>query len=666
MAIQWGIWNFDGAPVSRPLLDAFEPFLHQWGPDANGRYFDDAAGIGLAHRHFHVTHEDFREQQPYICPTTGNVLTWDGRLDNREQLMRELDLRSSSLQTVRRGSWNPGAISTSPFPRLVITGQSGGNSLARAGWRIVTDGQPTDVELVAAAFARWGREAFARLEGDWTAVLWQPSAKTLWFAKDVIGPRRLHYLKTNRYIVWAPTWQCLRWLVEDGMLPGATLTPDRDYIAAQCVAIPAVDSSLYREIRQPRPAHTTKISQTGEIDIEITRPAPVYNPDRTLIFPQACRLMRRAMTMSVLRRMRSAFPILFELSGGADSSTLVGIAHWLKRQGKLQQDLHTFTFEGPEGAWSQDGRYSRHMEEFIGRRGYHLRQHGMRTDLANARVDDASPNMDLLRTETERKALEHGVSIRGRLAWVWQAAFAEARQRVSSRVLISGVGGDELMGGVQQVETSLWQEWPVMSMGEWAHSLLQWSILKQTTIYVHLWKLFCYGLLPLRASATIHRQTQNRVRALAATLVNCPQLSLAMVARAFRAEIEPWSPLASQGRDEWALQTTVAHKNSPLHLSCVLKTFPYLDAGWVGCRETTLPAHFLQTAYRRRFLLREASPDWTPIVIRYRRSKDLGTVGSRRQADRLGLRVIEKEHVADVRSRLMAEELQAAIQERRA
>ena len=87
MSVQAGIWNFDGRPVDRKLLaDISESLKHQ-GPDGESCHVDGP--VALLYRPFHTTAESRREKQPYFSHR-GFVLTWDGRLDNRDELIAEL------------------------------------------------------------------------------------------------------------------------------------------------------------------------------------------------------------------------------------------------------------------------------------------------------------------------------------------------------------------------------------------------------------------------------------------------------------------------------------------------------------------------------------------------------------------------------------------------
>ena len=91
MSVQAGIWNFDGQPVDPKLLENLSESLRQQGPDGESIYVKDS--VALLYRPFHTTVESRREKQPYTS-CRGFIVTWDGRLDNREVLDRRLAQRS--------------------------------------------------------------------------------------------------------------------------------------------------------------------------------------------------------------------------------------------------------------------------------------------------------------------------------------------------------------------------------------------------------------------------------------------------------------------------------------------------------------------------------------------------------------------------------------------
>src|SRR5437879_4863871 len=109
MSVQFGRWNFDGQPCASDYIERVSATLAPHGPDSNEAY--SKGGVKILYRAFYTTKESRREAQPHITPS-GAVITWDGRLDNRAELISELR-----------------------------------DSVAIA---------PTDVAIVAGAFERWG------------------------------------------------------------------------------------------------------------------------------------------------------------------------------------------------------------------------------------------------------------------------------------------------------------------------------------------------------------------------------------------------------------------------------------------------------------------------------------------------------------------------------
>src|SRR5256886_1597673 len=156
MSVQFGKWNFDGQPVAPEYVKRVSATLAPYGPDSEEHYSKD--GVSILYRAFHTTKESHLEILPHISPS-GAVITWDGRLDNRKELISELR-----------------------------------NSLMA---------DHTDVALVAAAYERWDENCFGKLLGDWALSIWNPKERSLLLAKDPIGTRHLYYWIGSEQITWS-------------------------------------------------------------------------------------------------------------------------------------------------------------------------------------------------------------------------------------------------------------------------------------------------------------------------------------------------------------------------------------------------------------------------------------------------------------------------------
>src|SRR5437016_6299121 len=140
MSVQFGRWNFEGEGPNPEYIERVSATLAPYGPDSNEEY--SQVGVKILYRAFHTTKESRRETQPHIT-SSGVVITWDGRLENRAEMIGQL------RESLTIGS--------------------------------------TDVAIVAAAYEKWGTYFFAKLNGDWALSIWNPINRSLVLAKDPIG-----------------------------------------------------------------------------------------------------------------------------------------------------------------------------------------------------------------------------------------------------------------------------------------------------------------------------------------------------------------------------------------------------------------------------------------------------------------------------------------------
>src|SRR6266481_2289571 len=87
MSVQFGSWNFEGQPPNPDYIEKVSAALAPYGPDSNEAF--SKGGVKILYRAFHTTKESHREIQPHISGS-GAVIAWDGRLDNRAELISEL------------------------------------------------------------------------------------------------------------------------------------------------------------------------------------------------------------------------------------------------------------------------------------------------------------------------------------------------------------------------------------------------------------------------------------------------------------------------------------------------------------------------------------------------------------------------------------------------
>jgi asparagine synthase (glutamine-hydrolysing) len=378
MSVLFGRWNVDGQTVGQEYDDTVAKLLAPYGPDRAAAY--GKGPILIRYHGFDTTKPSPSEGQPHTL-SSGAVLTWDGRLDNREELSRKL------------GS---------------------GPALSRS-----------DLSIVAEAYERYGLACLQDLVGDWALSVWNSVDRSVLLARDFVGTRPLFYSRRAKCVTWSSVLDPLVSLPEDA------LKLDEEYLAGWFSSYPAAHLTPYVGIYSVPPSSYVLLREKTTDVKEYWR----LDPSRTLRYSSDHEYeehFRSVLTESVRRRLRSSAPILAELSGGMDSSSIVCVADRLFVAGASNgYRLHTVSyFDDAETTWDERP-YVTHVEERRGCTGTHIevrRDQILSRDYPNSSLS-ASPRSTLRPTAAFRK-------------------LTACLAATGSRVILSGIGGDEALGGV--------------------------------------------------------------------------------------------------------------------------------------------------------------------------------------------------------------------------
>jgi asparagine synthase (glutamine-hydrolysing) len=244
---------------------------------------------------------------------------WDGRLDNREELKRELGL---SVRT------------------------------------------PTDVALVTHVYRRWGINGIARLAGDFALALWDGDG-TLRLARDCAGTRPLYYTLRRGQVLWSSSLREVLDAVGDTAI-------DDDYLASFVAGRPLAGSTPYVGIHAVKPAHVVSIAGGRALEqrfwsIESTRDIR-YGSDEEYE-RHFLELFREA----VRCRLHGEATVCAHLSGGLDSSSIVCVAdRVLREEGRPPTDLQTVSYVFDEATSADERTWIRAVEAHRGIEGWHI------------------------------------------------------------------------------------------------------------------------------------------------------------------------------------------------------------------------------------------------------------------------------------------------------
>ncbi len=425
MSVQFGKCNFDGKPVDPDDLEEVRPVLAPFGPDGEGFICKD--NFEILYRAFHTTKESRREQQPYIS-VSGAVITWDGRLDNREELIGQL-----------------------------------ASELSR---------ECTDVEIVAALYERWGTTALGKLIGDWALSVWNPKDGSLILAKDVVGTRHLYYSVEKDQVAWCTILDPLV------LFAGHAFKLEEEYIAGWLAFFPAAHLTPYVGIHSVPPSSFVRLAREQQRVSQYWD----FKPDSRIRYRSDVEYeehFRAVFAQSVRRRLRSDSPILAELSGGMDSSSIVCMADLLLTRGDAHAPrLDTVSYyDDSEPSWNERPYFTK-VEEKRGRSGCHI-------DLALC---------DPLSEELERSGFAATPASDG-CDSKFQRAFSDCVQSQNYRLVLSGFGGDEVTGGVPTPTPELEDLIARAQIRRLARQLMRWALDKRKP-WFHLFLDALRGFFP--------------------------------------------------------------------------------------------------------------------------------------------------------------------------
>lgn len=416
MSVQFGRWNFGGRPSEQVYLDQARRMLAPYGPDGGGLHSD--RGVDIIYRALNTTKESRLEQQPRQLPS-GAVLTWDGRLDNREELIRQLASR--------------------------VTLES------------------SDAAVVGAAYERWRTASLAKLIGDWALSLWDPIERTLLLAKDFLGTRHLFYTCDDQKITWSTVLDPLV------LLGGRPFRLEEEYIAGCLSFFPAPHLTPYAGIYAVPPSTFISFGPGKAETIRYwnfdAHKKVRYSTDRE--YEDHFRAVFRE---SVRRRLRSDAPILAELSGGMDSSSIVCMADVIPQEvGAIQRPATVSYYSEAEPNWNERPYFTR-VEAQRGRRGCHI---DVSSPAASALDSDrfaATPaHVNPCPTDAKRQFAEYLISS-------------------GSRTVLSGIGGDEVTGGVPTPVPELGNLLARLRVKNIASRLKTWALIQRKPWFYLLWE----------------------------------------------------------------------------------------------------------------------------------------------------------------------------------
>ena len=180
----------------------------------------------------------------------------------------------------------------------------------------------SDSEVVLHGYRRWGAaELCDRMDGMYGFVIHDRSKRQIVLVRDRAGIKPLYYAQIGDYFAWASELKAVVEFFGSGALE-VDNTAIFDFLTYRYIPSP---KTIYRQVRKLEPGHRLVLDcSSGEIeDVSYWRLEPSNRP---VDHRRTAETLRDLISQSVDEQMMSDVPLGFFLSGGIDSSIVVGLA----------------------------------------------------------------------------------------------------------------------------------------------------------------------------------------------------------------------------------------------------------------------------------------------------------------------------------------------------
>ncbi|MFH1337338.1 MAG: asparagine synthase (glutamine-hydrolyzing) [Nanoarchaeota archaeon] len=279
-----GIIGFAGF-MDRVLLKNMADVIRHRGPDDHGYFFDK--NISLGARRLSII--DIKgSKQPIYNENKDIVLVFNGEIYNFQKLREELH---------------------------------------QLGHNFSTDG---DGEVIVHLYEQYGEECVTKLNGMFAFAIWDARKKKLFIARDRLGIKPLYYTQIgNRFLFGSEIKSILQYR---GYKPDTDRNALSDYLTFRYVPGPL---TMFKNIFKLLPCHTLTY-QDGKVETKKYWYFAFNSTNKSEDF--YVKTLKNLLEDSIKSRLISEVPLGAYLSGGLDSSFVVGLMSKIS-----QEPINTFT-----------------------------------------------------------------------------------------------------------------------------------------------------------------------------------------------------------------------------------------------------------------------------------------------------------------------------------
>lgn len=426
-----GVLELDGRALDGQVVKRMTETLAHRGPEAWGSEILDAGPVqvGLGHTRLKIIDLSDAAAQPMTNEDRSVWIVFNGEIYNFRELRASLVRRGVQFRT------------------------------------------SSDTEVILRLYETDGEQCVDALDGMFAFGLWDARRRIMLLARDRVGKKPLFYYSTPFLFAFASEAKAL--LRHDRIMPEINVDVLPEFFLYGYVPTP---KTFYRGIRTLPPGHVLQVDQDGKTRIKEYWDLPVFS---TSLAPpptdaEATHRVRELVTEAVRRRLIADVPLGAFLSGGIDSTVVVGLMSRL-----MMEPVRTFNIGFAQNPDFDERRYARLAAERLGT------------------------------AHTELVVEPSAVTLVERLVWLYDGPFGDssaiptylvsrlAREHVT--VALTGDGGDELFAGYRRFPVTLVSERVPAWMRLWGGRLLsglpEWG--SRRGPLRHLKKLAISAALPL-------------------------------------------------------------------------------------------------------------------------------------------------------------------------
>ena len=373
------VGNNLNSSVYQPAIQKMTDAIAHRGPNSQGLWNDEHCFFG--HRRLSIIDLSEAGNQPFISQDGRYILIYNGELYNYKDLKFE-------LQRAEHGSKN--------IPYIFKTN--------------------TDTEVILASYLRWGNNCMKRFNGMFAFAIWDTVEQKLLIARDRLGVKPLYYQYKNNTLVFASEIRALIYsgIVDKKINPSSVA----EYIQYATVHAP---NTMLQDVKVLMPGNFLELHQNNLTISQYWNINDYAKSKQDLSYKETCQKVNELLTASVERRLVADVPFGAFLSGGIDSSAIVGLMSKVS-----SEKIQTFNVSFDEGEFSE-AKYAKQIAQKFNTQHHEIK---------------LTPADFLNQLPEALSAIDHP-SGDGPNSYI----VSKATKQAGITMALSGLGGDELFAG---------------------------------------------------------------------------------------------------------------------------------------------------------------------------------------------------------------------------